>query len=248
MRYKGIIFDKDGTLFDYYAVWGPVFRKNIDYILKDFGRSDDHRLRKNMLYMLGIGDDGINPDGLIFKHNGALMLVHLFLFSKRNHIPYKQLIEGFKNGYYDSQQLIKESLEKASAETTLIPLFTKLKQYGYMIGIATSDNSESTSICLSHFGIEPFVDMVTTYDDHYKKKPNPESLLAFCRRFSLQPSELVVVGDASVDMKYARRGKAGYRIGVLTGSRDIKRLSRLADIIYPSIIDLINDPTLFPHE
>ncbi len=245
MAYTGIIFDKDGTLFDYYTVWAPVFRKTISGILQEFGRSDDAGLERELLEMLGIGSEAINPKGLIFAHNGTLMLMKLFVFSKRNRLPYKKLVKAFMNGYYDSQELIKASLLSNSDGTLLLPLFRKLKAHGYTIGIVTSDNAESTSICLEHFQIEPFIDMICTYDDHYKKKPNPQSFQAFCQRFSLQPEEVAVVGDAPVDMRYARRGKAGYIIGVMTGSKDIDNLSRLADIVYPTVHDLIDDQRIF---
>ncbi len=71
------------------------------------------------------------------------------------------------------------------------------------------------------------------------------SFVAFFEIFSLFPLEVVVVGDASMDLAYAKRGKAGYRIGVLTGSKDVKKLSRLAHIIYPSVHELMDDPKLF---
>ncbi len=245
MAYDGIIFDKDGTLFDYYTVWAPVFRENISFVLKQFGREDDISLKKELLQLLGIGEYAINPKGLVFKHNGPLMLFNLFLFSKRNHLPYKRLIDGFKHGYYDSQELIKDSLKKYTSSTHLVPLFQKLKDHHYAIGIATSDNAESTATCLDHLNIAPYVDMVSTYDDHFKKKPNPESFIAFCKRFSIHPKSVVVVGDALVDMKYAKRGHAGYIIGVLTGSNDIKHLSKLAQVVYPSIDDIIDDSVLF---
>lgn len=245
MPYKGIIFDKDGTLFDYYDVWAPVFRSSITSILSQLGRSDDRELASSMLRMLGIGDEGINPKGLVFKHNGSYMLMRLFLFSRKHRLHYKKLIKCFMEGYYDSQDLLKDSLESVSS-SQLAPLFSDLKAAGYKIGIATSDNRESTDICMQHFQIEQYIDMIATYDDHYKKKPHPDSMRAFCRKFGFSPEEVIVVGDAPVDMKYARRGKAGYIIGVLSGSGDVKSLTRLADTVYEDILSLSRDTTVFP--
>ncbi len=245
MSYKAVIFDKDGTLFDYYTVWAPVFRENIEFLLESQGRTQDKRLKHAILELLGIGTDGINPDGLIFKHNGPYMLFNLFIFSKRNRLSYRLLVKGLKDGFYESKNLIKESLIKETDEQSLIPLFSKLKEAGYIIGIVTSDNLESTQICLEHFNISNHIDMISTYDDHFKKKPHPQSFEAFCKRFSLSPEEVIMVGDAPVDMTYAKRGRAGYKIGVLTGSRDVKRLSKTADVIYDDIQDLINDRKIF---
>ena len=245
MDYKAVIFDKDGTLFDYYTVWAPVFRDHMDILLHKLGRSGDDRLRGEILNMLGIDTDGINPDGLIFRHNGPLMLVTLYIFSKRNRISYPTLIQGFREGFEEAKNLIKESLVKQTDPESLIPLFRKLKEAGYLIGIVTSDNSESTKICLDHFQITPYIDMISTYDDHFKKKPHPQSFEAFCRKFSLKPGEVIVIGDAPVDMTYAKRGGAGYKIGVLTGSGDLKRLQKGADVIYEDISSVMDDRKIF---
>ncbi len=246
MSYKAVIFDKDGTLFDYYTVWAPVFRENIDFLLNTLGRSQDKKLRHSILRLLGIDSDGVNPEGLIFKHNGPFMLFNLFLFSKRNRISYPLLVKGLKEGFYESKNLIRDSLIKETDEESLFPLFSKLKDAGYIIGIVTSDNLESTQICLDHFKISGLIDMISTYDDHFKKKPHPQSFSAFCDKFSLKPEEVIMVGDAPVDMTYAKRGGAGYKIGVLTGSGDVKRLSKIADVIYADIHGMNNDQKIFP--
>lgn len=244
MQYRGIIFDKDGTLFDYYDVWGPVLRLHVDRILNEFAREHDDRLRKRLLSLLGIGKDGINSDGLIFQHNGALMLLRLFVFSKKNRLSYRRLIHLLTEGYFDSKEQLNSSLIEMGSESTLLPLFKALKRAGYYIGVVTSDNAESTEVCLQHFNIKQYVDMISTYDDQLKSKPHPESFNLFCKTYSLDPSEVVVVGDAPVDMKYARRGGAGYVIGVMSGSGDRRRLTSLADVLYPTVLSLLDDPKL----
>lgn len=245
MEYKGIIFDKDGTLFDYYTVWAPVMREAITSILSKIGKEGDKELEVELLEILGIGVQEMNPKGLIFMHNKVMMLVRLFLFSKAKNIPYKLLYNALKTSYYGSEDLIKASLVSNTDETLLLPLFKELKERGYIIGIVTSDNKKSTAVCLDHFHILPYIDMVSTYDDHYRRKPHPQSFKAFCNTFSLSPSEVIVVGDATVDMVYASRGKAGYKVGVLTGSNDIENLSKVADIVYPTIQSLFEDKKIF---
>ena len=107
---------------------------------------------------------------------------------------------------------------------------------------------QSTKICLEHLKIAQYVDFLSTFDDNLAKKPNPEALDAFCMKFSLKPEEVVVVGDAPVDMKFAKKGKSGYAIAVMTGSNDVKRLSRTADILYQNLECLNTDTQLFPEE
>lgn len=245
MSYKGIIFDKDGTLFDYYTIWAPVFKTTIKSIIESFDRAGDEDLEREMLHMLGLGLEKVNPDGLIFQHRKFFMLFNIYTFSRKHKLPFTPLVKAFENSYYEGKNHIKASLIAHTDENILIPLFEKLKEKGYRIGIATSDNKDSTMVCLEHFHLLPFIDVIYTNDDHFKRKPNPESFNAFCKEFSLLPEEVAVVGDATMDLTYAKRGKAGYRVGVLTGSKDVKKLSRLAHVIYPSVHELMEDPVLF---
>ena len=248
MRLKGIIFDKDGTLFDYYTVWSPVLKESMDLALEKLNRKGDEELKKRILRLMGIGDTNVHPDGLIFKSNNLSMFISIFFFSLRNRISYRKLIRGFKEGYYDSKDLLKDSLAKIPPEDDVSHVFEILKEAGYNIGIVTSDNSESTKVCLEQLKIDRYVDFLSTYDDDLAKKPSPGSFKAFCSQFRLEPAEVAVVGDAPVDMRFAKRSKAGYAVAVLTGSNNVRHLSLSADIIYPNLHSILDDPVIFPKE
>ncbi len=248
MALRGIIFDKDGTILDYYSVWAPVFRSSIDTVLEQVGRSGDQLLRRKLLHLLGIGDSGVFPKGLVFSSNSTLMLLRMWLFAKRWKISFRKLLKAFKEGFTGSRELLKTTLPEARPTGDVHKLFSRLKKCGYVLALVTGDTSESTSMCLEHLDIHSYFDFISTYDDQYRKKPSPQSLQAFCRKFSLDPSEVAVVGDALVDMKYGKRGKAGYRIAVLTGSGDYKRLARHAHVVYANLHELLEDSRLFPAE
>ncbi|NQT59791.1 MAG: HAD family hydrolase [Bacteroidetes bacterium] len=246
MDYKGIIFDKDGTLFDYFSVWGPVITEFTDKALLDLQRDNKNEIRTQFLSMLGVGTDCMDANGLVFMSNKFFMLSRIFFFCLRHKLSFKKLVSSIKIGYFDSHHLIKDALIKINPGDSIHELFEKFKKGGYKIGIVTSDNTQSTKICLEHLGIEEYVDFISTFDDNLSKKPNPEALNAFCMNFSLKPEEVVVVGDAPVDMKFAKKGKAGYSVAVMTGSNDVKRLSRTADILYQNLQCLAADSRLFP--
>lgn len=248
MALRGIIFDKDGTLLDYFSVWGPIFRSSIDTVLVQVGRSGDQQLKEDLLRMLGIGETGVHPQGLVFYSNSRFMMLHMWLFAKRRRISFRKLVQAFREGFTGSRELLKETLPKAQPAGDLHQIFRMLKDRGYTIGMVTTDTSESTHLCLDILGIRSYFDFISTYDDGYKKKPSPESFNAFCRDFSLSPSEVAVVGDAVVDFKYGKRGKAGYLIAVLTGSGDHRNLSKHAHVVYENVDGLLSDPVLFPEE
>ncbi len=246
MSLKGIIFDKDGTLFDYHSVWAPVFRVGIEDVLKSLGRSGDDQLRRALLQLLGIGDDEVYPEGLVFKSNSLRMLSDMWIFAKRWGISYRKLFSSFKRAYHGNREALKDSLPRAKPTGNLQLICSRLREEGYRIGLATSDHRESTDLCLDILGIREFFDFISTYDDHYRKKPHPESFQAFCRTFQLTSDQVAVVGDAVVDMRYGKRSRAGYTVALLTGSGDIKSLSRYAHAVYPDLDGLLTDPIIFP--
>jgi phosphoglycolate phosphatase len=246
MNFKGIIFDKDGTLFDYFSVWGPVITEFTDKALIDLERDNKIEIRAKFLKMLGVGTDCMDANGLVFMSNKFIMLSRIFFFCLRHKLSFNKMVTSIKTGYFDSHHLIKDALVRINPGDSIHKLFAAFKNNGYKIGIVTSDNMQSTKICLEHLKIDEYVDFLSTFDDNLAKKPNPEALNAFCMKFSLNPEEVVVVGDAPVDMKFAKKGKAGYAIAVMTGSNDVKRLSRTADILYQNLECLNTDSRLFP--
>ena len=116
----------------------------------------------------------------------------------------------------------------------------------YIIGIVTSDTTSSTELFLERMEITSYVSFLRTKDSPTHKKPNPEAIREFCAQFSLESSEVAVIGDTVVDMEFGRAGKAGYCIAVLTGSGDKEGLSAVADAVYPGIRNILSDPILFP--
>ena len=93
--------------------------------------------------------------------------------------------------------------------------------------------------------ITEYISFRRTKDSPTHKKPNPEAIREFCSEFNLESSEVAVVGDTIVDMEFAKEGKAGYAVAVLTGSGDIEGLGEKADAVYPELKDILSDPVLF---
>lgn len=248
MNVKGIIFDKDGTLFDYYSAWAPIFREQISSILDAVERPDDRELEAKILKMLGIGEHGVHPGGIVFRANQASIVLSIWNFARKERISFRKLMASFKENYYGSRDMISRTLPNAAASKDLHALFSRLRNLGYKLGIVTSDNRESTELCLQVLGIKGDIDFISTFDDGYPKKPKTGSFTAFCSAFQLKASEVAVIGDAPVDMKYGKKAGAGYRVAVLTGSKHIKQLSRYAHVIYDNLDHLQADPVLFPDQ
>lgn len=249
MGIKGIIFDKDGTLFDYGKVWGPVVRDAIYSGLQSINIPDDKKKECAYAFMrvLGVDADGNTyPDGIIFRHDRLIAAFFRVLA-----VTLHYHINPVKVGMLFRIFLSKDEKGIAKRISTMefpgvADVFQEADRRGYRMGIVTNDSTVSTKLFLDRMGISQYIVFLRTKDSHVKAKPNPEALREFCQENGLESSEVAIIGDTLVDMEFAHQGKAGYRIAVLTGSGDLERLTKNADAVYPTLHDVLKDPVLFP--
>lgn len=65
MEIKGILFDKDGTLIDFFKVWEPAIQPVLQRILLRLQVSDTSELEKKLMDCLGYRNGHIDPEGAI---------------------------------------------------------------------------------------------------------------------------------------------------------------------------------------
>ncbi len=246
---KGIVFDKDGTLFDYAQVWGEVLGEAITTAFAEMGKNKKkHKpAQLAMLRLMGIDNEGNTlPKGLVFTHKKRIIIKRFLLYCMRYRINAIKTYRVYNQNIKNSEMLVAERLKDLDFSMQQ-KLFEKLKGNGYRIGIITSDTESSSHTFLAQMGLDHMVDFLSTRNSKYHKKPHPQAFEAFCSRFSLDSGEVAMVGDTETDMHMARKAKAGYTIAVLTGSNDKKLLGRYADVIYQDISSLFDDKRLFPN-
>ncbi len=244
-KLKAIIFDKDGTLFDYAQVWQTVLIESIDSAFTAMGKDDRLQAKGAMLRLMGIDEAGrCLPSGLVFTHRRVRIFRRFFLYCIRWRVNAIKAMRAYYRSVTHSESLLSAKL--ADMDFSMQQrLFSSLKQAGYRIGIITSDTGSSTALFLSLMGLAQHVDFVANRESHYKRKPHPQAFLEFCTRFDLSPNQVAMVGDTITDMLFAKRAEAGYRIGVLSGSNDVRRLERHSDVVYQDISALVDDTRLF---
>ncbi len=245
-KLKGIIFDKDGTLFDYAQVWEDVLKEGINSAFVSMGKAEHQKAKKAMLHLMGIDEHGdCHPKGLVFTHRPVQIFRRFLLYCLRYRVNAIKAIRAYHQSVQNSEVLLSRKLKDMDF-TLQQTLFGELKRHGYAIGIITNDNASSTSLFLSLMGLSDFVDFVCSRDSNYKRKPNPQAFLEFCRQQDIKPRQVAMVGDTITDMLFAKRSEAGYTIALLSGSNDNKSLRPLSDVMYPDISALLADRRLFP--
>ena len=102
----------------------------------------------------------------------------------------------------------KAESDRRIAEIRVFPqireLLLCLRQHGFRLAIATGKDTERAEKILRHLELLQFFDMVVGSDRIAHPKPAPDMLELIREEFGLEPSEVLFIGDAPVDLSCGR--------------------------------------------
>ncbi len=105
-------------------------------------------------------------------------------------------------------------------------ILLKLKGQGYKLAIASNRAARFTHIILKHLQIQQVFDHVLCGDEVLNPKPSPDMLQQILAKFSLNPNQVLYVGDMTIDVECGHA--AGVKTAaVITGSSDREEIARL---------------------
>jgi phosphoglycolate phosphatase len=215
----GVLFDKDGTLFDFSRSWGGWAVR----LLGELSLDEDHAQR----LARAIGYDAANarfaPTSPVISATAADIATALLpQLPGRVHADLVQHINTLAAG------------APMAEAVPLIPFLTALRSRGLRLGVATNDTEAPARAHLEAHGITGFFDFVAGYDSGYGPKPGPGMCLAFAKSQALDPARVVMVGDSLHDLEAGRA--AGMRtVAVLTGVAGHADLVAHAEIVLSDI-------------
>ncbi|WP_282119199.1 HAD family hydrolase [Ruegeria atlantica] len=220
MPIDAILFDKDGTLFDFADTWGGFGRS----VLEKLSEGDQKRAAE-----LGqaIGFDPVSEeyadDSIVIA--GTVEEIAETLAPYFPDMPSDELIDILNT----------ESATATQAPAVpLVPFLDALRQLGLKLGVATNDGEMPALQHLASVGIRDHFDFVAGYDSGHGFKPGPGQLIAFATHVGVDPSRVAMVGDSLHDLQ-AGRAAGMTTIGVLTGLAPAEALAPMADVVLPDI-------------
>lgn len=215
----GVIFDKDGTLFDFRRSWGGWARSFLT------GITDDPQ--QAMLLGRAIGYDlatgSFSRDSVVIAGTAAEIAAQL-----------APLLPGRSTSAITAQVNDAASHAPMAEAVPLVPLLSGLRARGLRLGLATNDTEQPARAHLAAHGITELFDFIAGYDSGHGPKPGPGMCLAFARQTGLDPARVAMVGDSAHDL-HAGRAAGMVCVGVLTGIAGEADLAPLADVVLPDI-------------
>lgn len=218
---KGVVFDKDGTLFDFNAVWSVW----CDRVIGELSLGDEY-LADRLAGSIGYNRaEKTFISGSLIVSGAADDSAHAMTALLSEH----------------SLENVKDVCTRLSIDLPLAPVngledtLGKLKSSGFKLGVATNDSETSAHEQLLAVDIARHFDFVCGYDSGFGGKPAPGMLLAFCKATNLAANEIAMVGDSLHDINAGVAAGVGLTVGVLTGPAGESELTGDADVVMADI-------------
>jgi phosphoglycolate phosphatase len=223
MRAQALLFDKDGTLFDFQKTWagwlaGLIRERAGNDVVVGTGLSN------------ALGFDLVRerflPESIAIAGTALQMA--------------KPILE-----YYPGKtaEHLAQDFDKASevvVPVEVLPLAEFLDEligFGLPLGIATNDGEASARAQLDVFDVTHRFDFIAGYDSGFGAKPDAGMCTAFADQTGIAPEQIVMVGDSLHDL-HAGRAAGMQCVAVLTGVAEADELAPVADIVLPDISHL----------
>ena len=219
---RGILLDKDGTLFGFQETWGPWAAR----LLRGLGRDETHAALLADALRFDLADETFAADSPAVAGTIAEQVAILLPF-----------LPG-----WDAEAL-RDHLSRMAAEAVPVPaadlpsLLAELRARGLGIGVATNDGIHPARRHLQDARIHDAIDWVAGYDSGHGAKPDPGMLLAFADAVDLDPAEVAMVGDSLHDL-HAARAAGMVAVGVLTGTVGWAELEPHAETVLSHVGEL----------
>lgn len=227
-RISGLLFDKDGTLLDFYRTWVPINRQ-----MALDAAGNDPELAATLLRAGGHDPDtDVVEPGAVLSAAGVIGIVACFadVLGERAPADLEDIVmRNFREGGAKHATLI----EGVEAQISV------LHASGYRLGLATNDTKAGLHASLSRFGnLLDWFEFGVGCDSGHGTKPEPGMAIAFAEAIGADPSTCAMIGDTVHDLETGRRAGFGLRVAVLTGPSRREDLEPHADIVLDSVLDL----------
>lgn len=217
---SAVLFDKDGTLFDFnvsWSAWAVSFLSDL--------AGGDAQLVAQLAGRIGFdwSTRSFQPDSCVIAGTDAETVAAL--------LP---LLPGMTRAALMTRISLAAAEAPMAEAVPLAPFLDDLAARGLHLGVATNDSEYAARAHLCEAGILDRFDFVAGADSGHGGKPAPGMCLAFAAEVGVAPDRVLMVGDSLHDL-HAGRAAGMQTLGVLTGLASAADLAPHADLVLPDI-------------
>jgi len=220
MPVDAILFDKDGTLFDFAATWNGW----TETLIRDLAQGQDD-VAQELARVLGYDLDA----GSFYPDSIAIACANTEIAA-----AIAPVIDHLDVAEIEKHLGVSAASAPLAEAVPLAAFLDDLLARGKVLGVMTNDAEISARGQLERSGVLGRFAFVAGYDSGHGAKPDPDPLLAFCKAVGVDPARTAMVGDSRHDLE-AGTAAGMRRIGVLTGLAQRDDLAPLADVVLPDI-------------
>ena len=223
MNIRGVIFDKDGTLFDFQSTWGIWTAQVLARIA-----GSDEALLQQLAEALGYDTQTrrVQPGSVIVA--ATPMDIAAVVNDCIPALSQAQICEWLNEEAKTAPQVLVTDLHRLTAE---------LRRINLGLCVMTNDAEAPARAHLASVQASDLFDFVIGSDSGFGAKPQAAPLLALADKMEIPAAACVMVGDSTHDLRAGRA--AGMRaVAVLTGLAEADELAPLADAVLPDVSHL----------
>ena len=211
-RYKGVIFDWDGTLANTVELNCQVWRK----IMLNHG--------------VDIPSERFKP----YIGKGGRLIILDFLGKDTDEMIIGSMLTEKSDAYIEVAGARGENLLNSGA----LELLEFLRANGIRTAIGTAGTKNAVETLLETTGIGHTIDAISTVEDAgISTRPKPIIFSVAAKRLGVGHSEAAIVGDADADMEGGKIGNFGLNIQVLGPDR-LQERSKSADVFVTDLAEI----------
>jgi phosphoglycolate phosphatase-like HAD superfamily hydrolase len=226
-----VIFDKDGTLIDFHAMWGGWAR--------ELGTRLEAAARRPVAPDV-FAAIGFDPTSGRVAAGGPLATATMSGIEDVVAAVLRRWCPSVAAARRatDAAWFVPDPIAQATPLADLAALFEHLRSGGRRIAVVTTDDRAPTDATLRALGVRTAVEAMVCGDDGFAMKPAPDPVFAVCQALRTEPPRVAVVGDSPADLAMARAAGAGLVVGVLSGVGMAADLGA-ADVVLGSVAELL---------
>jgi phosphoglycolate phosphatase len=194
-----VVFDKDGTLLDLDASWGPIAMSWVLGVA-----AGDQPVIGGLGDALGLDllSGRLRPDSVFAMSTLARIEADTRLLLASAGWSPDRIEQALASGGRSIDSTVREV--PIDALVDVAPLMRHLRSVGLGIAVFTSDEPDPTTMFLDRFDLRDLVEVVITAADVREAKPSPEGLHMIATELGTTTERLLMVGDSVADRDAAR--------------------------------------------